>query len=88
MQKAGQIPAAYIEQYSGRVPLVHLKDMTARCRQTFAPVGTGSVDFTPIFAAAEAGGAQWYIVEQDRAVGSAIEAARTSWNNLRAMGKL
>jgi sugar phosphate isomerase/epimerase len=88
MQKAGRDPAAYIEKYSGRVPLVHLKDMTNDAAQTFAPVGTGSVDFAPIFAAAERGGVQWYIVEQDRAEGSAIEAARTSWHNLRAMGKI
>lgn len=88
LQKAGRDAAEYIEKHSGRVPLVHLKDMTADAEQTFAPVGTGSVDFAPIFAAAERGGAQWYIVEQDRADGSAIEAARTSWNNLRAMGKI
>jgi sugar phosphate isomerase/epimerase len=88
LQKAGRDPATYIEKYSGRVPLVHLKDMTADAAQTFAPVGTGSVDFAPLFAAAERGGVRWYIVEQDRAEGSAIEAARTSWSNLRAMGKL
>lgn len=88
VQKAGRDPAAYIEKYSGRVPIVHLKDMTADAAQTFAPVGTGSVDFAPLFAAAERGGVQWYIVEQDRAEGSAIEAARTSWTNLRAMGKI
>lgn len=88
VQKAGRDPAAYIEKYAGRVPLVHVKDMTNDAEQTFAPVGTGSVDFAPIFAAAERGGVRWYIVEQDRAVGSAIEAARTSWDNLRAMGKV
>ena len=87
-QKAGRDPAAILAAYAGRVPLVHLKDMTADASQTFAPVGTGAVDFVPIFAAAEAGGAQWYIVEQDRAEGSAIAAARTSWQNLRAMGKI
>ena len=88
VQKAGHDPAALLHSYAGRVPLVHLKDMTADAEQTFAPVGTGSVDFAPIFAAAEQGGVQWYIVEQDRAEGSAIEAARTSWQNLRAMGKI
>lgn len=87
-QKAGHDPAALLAQYAGRVPLVHLKDMTADAEQTFAPVGAGSVDFAPIFAAAERGGIQWYIVEQDKAEGSAIAAARTSWENLRAMGKL
>jgi sugar phosphate isomerase/epimerase len=88
VQKAGHDPAEYIQKYSGRVPLVHLKDMTADAEQTFAPVGTGSVDFAPLFAAAERGGVRWYIVEQDRAEGSAVEAARTSWSNLRAMGKI
>jgi sugar phosphate isomerase/epimerase len=85
--KAGYDPAMYLQRYAGRVPLVHLKDITRDDRQTFAPVGTGSIDFEPIFTAAEQAGAEWYIVEQDRADGSAIEAARTSLNNLRAMGK-
>jgi sugar phosphate isomerase/epimerase len=85
--KAGHDPAMYLERYAGRVPLVHLKDITKDERETFAPVGEGSVDFTPIFAAAEQAGTAWYIVEQDRADGSSIEAARTSLNNLRALGK-
>jgi sugar phosphate isomerase/epimerase len=88
LQKAGRDPAAYIEKYSLRVPLLHLKDMTPDAEQTFAPVGTGTVDFAPIFAAAERGGVAWYIVEQDRAVGSAIDAARTSFENLKRMGKV
>ena len=87
VQKAGKHPTVLLETYAGRVPLVHLKDMTADAEQTFAPVGTGSVDFAPIFAAAEQGGVQWYIVEQDRAEGSAIDAARTSLTNLKQMGK-
>ncbi len=87
-QKAGHDPAALLERYAGRIPLVHLKDMTADAEATFAPVGTGSVNFAPLFAAAERGGVRWYIVEQDRAVGSAIEAARTSFENLKQMGKM
>ncbi len=86
-QKAGRDPAALIAQYADRLHLVHLKDMTADAAQTFAPVGTGSVDFGPIFSAAERANVAWYIVEQDRAEGSAIDAARTSFLNLQAMGK-
>lgn len=86
-QKAGHDPAAMLARYIGRVALLHLKDMTADAEQTFAPVGTGSVDFAPLFAAAERGGVHWYIVEQDRAEGSAIDAARTSFENLKQMGK-
>lgn len=85
--KAGQDPAAYLDRFAGRVPLVHLKDITRDARATYAPVGTGTVDFAPIFAAAERGGAAWYVVEQDQADGSTIEAARASFDNLRAMGK-
>ncbi len=88
VQKAGRDPAALLAQYAGRVPLLHLKDMTADAEATFAPVGTGSVDFAPLFDAAEQGGVRWYIVEQDRAEGSAIEAARTSFENLKRMGKI
>ena len=88
VQKAGQNPTAVLETYTGRVLLLHLKDMTADAEQTFAPVGTGSVNFAPIFVAAEQGGVQWYIVEQDRAEGSAIDAARTSFANLKQMGKI
>ncbi len=87
-QKAGHDPAALLAKYAGRVPLVHLKDMTADTEQTFAPVGAGSVDFAPIFAAAEQGGVRWYIVEQDKADDSAITAARTSFENLKQMGKM
>lgn len=85
--KAGQDPAAFLDRYAGRVPLLHLKDITRDARATFAPIGAGAVDFTPIFAAAERGGVAWYVVEQDRADGPALDAARTSLDNLRAMGK-
>lgn len=86
--KAGQDPAEYLAQQAGRMPLVHLKDMTTDERHTYAPVGTGSVQFSPVFTAAEHGGVTWYIVEQDQADGSSIEAARTSYGNLKAMGKV
>jgi len=46
------------------------------------------VDFAPIFSAAETGGVAWYIVEQDKSDGSALDDARTSFANLKAMGKI
>lgn len=84
----GQDPAAYIRKYSGRCPLVHIKDMAATEDRTFAPIGTGVVDFKAIFSAAEDGGAEWYIVEQDRCEGPCMDAARTSLENLRRWEKL
>ena len=88
VQKSGRDPVAYLDRLAGRVPLVHLKDITRDERATFAPVGTGTIAFDPIFASAERGGAAWYIIEQDQSDGPAIEAAGTSWQNLQQMGKV
>lgn len=88
IQKGGSNPADYIRQYAGRAPLIHVKDMTRDDRQTFAEVGTGSLDWPAIFEAAEAGGARAYIVEQDVCPGDPLNSARISLENLRKMGKL
>jgi sugar phosphate isomerase/epimerase len=82
---AGVDPAGYLRQRAGRVPLVHLKDMAAD--RSFAEGGDGTLDFAAIFAAAEEGGALWYIVEHDQPAMPALESARRSLQNLRTMGK-
>lgn len=89
VQYAGESPAELIEAHSGRFPLIHLKDMTAGEgeQRTFAEVGEGILDFEPIFRAAEANGAAWYIVEQDRCAGPSLESARISLQNLKKWGK-
>src|SRR5881227_3820783 len=61
---AGADPAAYLRRRSGRVPLIHLKDMAAD--RSFADVGDGALDLPEIFRAAEDGGARWYVVENHR----------------------
>lgn len=86
-QKAGLDPAAYLRKYAGRCPLVHLKDMTADASRTFAEVGEGTMDWPAIFAAAEAGGARWYIVEQDTCRRAPLESVAISLRNLKAMEK-
>ena len=85
--RAGEDPAAYIEKYSGRVPIVHLKDMADDENRSFAEVGEGIIDLEPIFAAAEANGVEWYIVEQDICQRPPLESAKLSLENLRRMGK-
>jgi sugar phosphate isomerase/epimerase len=55
------------------VPLIHLKDMAAD--RSFAEVGDGTLDFAAIFAAAEEGGARWYIVEHHQPAMPALESA-------------
>jgi sugar phosphate isomerase/epimerase len=69
-------------------PIIHLKDLDPKRDPSFAEVGAGIIDFDPIFAASEAGGAEWYVVEQDRCPGPALESARISLEALRRFGKL
>ncbi|HHX44877.1 MAG TPA: sugar phosphate isomerase/epimerase [Chloroflexi bacterium] len=89
VRHAGLDPAAFLREHAGRFALVHLKDMTPEGSEghTFAEVGEGVIDFGPIFAASEAQGVEWYIVEQDRCARPTFESARMSLENLRAWGK-
>ncbi len=87
VQYAGYDPEALIRQYSGRVPLVHLKDMTKGTPPTFAEIGEGIMDFKPIFKASEASGVKWYIVEQDKCERPPLESVQMSWCNLGGMLK-
>lgn len=77
-KKGGVDPAAYVLKYTGRVPLVHAKDMTAEEPHTFAECGRGIQDWPAIFAAGAKAGIQWYIVEQDTCPVDSLESARIS----------
>lgn len=88
VKKAGLDPVAYLNQYPGRTPLIHLKDMTGDERATFAEVGEGVMDFGAIFGAAEQAGAVCYVVEQDVCERPALESARISFDNLVGMGMI
>ncbi len=80
----GEDPAGYIKQWSGRVPLIHLKDMSPTEPPTFAEVGTGTLNWLSIFEAAETSQTQWYIVEQDTCPGNPFDSLTLSLQNLRA----
>jgi sugar phosphate isomerase/epimerase len=84
-EHAGVDPVEYIKKYSGRCPLIHLKDMEAGEEKFFAEVGNGIMDMKGIVKAAKAAGAKWLIVEQDRCRRPAIESARMSFENLKKM---
>jgi len=87
VKKGGEEPAAYMRKYAGRVPLLHLKDMTGDADGKFAEVGEGVMDFPAIFAAAPEAGAKFYIVEQDQCYNhSPLESVAISFRNLQKMG--
>jgi len=62
--KAGKDPVAMFKQHPGRFPLWHVKDLDAS-RENILPVGSGTIDFKPIFAAAKIAGMQHFFVEHD-----------------------
>lgn len=80
--KGGQDPLSYIQPYKGRMPIIHLKDMTTDEAETFAEVGTGSIDFLPILKWGEQHGIEWYVVEQDVCKGAPMESLQISIANL------
>ncbi|MDN3583318.1 sugar phosphate isomerase/epimerase family protein [Mucilaginibacter flavus] len=62
--KGGKNPVEMFKQHPGRFPLWHVKDLDAE-RKTILPVGSGTIDFKPIFAAAKSAGMQHFFVEHD-----------------------
>lgn len=59
----GQDPAALLERYAGRVPVIHMKDMTAGGE--FAEIGEGVVDMQACTRAAGDAGTEWLVYEHD-----------------------
>ncbi|MBO9620388.1 MAG: sugar phosphate isomerase/epimerase, partial [Niabella sp.] len=68
---AGQDPIAWLKKYNGRFRLCHIKDRKKGVPPTKGEpnlsviVGTGSINFKKILAAARAEGMKHYIVEQE-----------------------
>ncbi|MEK3883681.1 sugar phosphate isomerase/epimerase [Paenibacillus sp. PL2-23] len=85
LQKGGFQPLEYMKKYAARMPILHLKDMTADEEQTFAPLGTGCIDFEPIIRWGEASGVEWYVVEQDQCRTSPLACIRTSYAHLSGL---
>lgn len=89
---AGESPVAYIEKYSGRTPVVHLKDFVCKELRNrdgfeFRPVGHGVQDFPSIIEASKKSGAKAFIVEQDMSYGmTSLEAIRQSREYLKSLG--
>lgn len=62
--KGGKNPVEMFRKHPGRFPLWHVKDLDAG-RQNILPVGSGTIDFKPIFAAASSAGMKHFFVEHD-----------------------
>lgn len=80
LQYGGVDPAAWIRRLAGRVPLVHVKDMTTRDgHPAQAEVGEGDLDWPRIFSACRDSGTEWLIVEQDESSREPVESLAISY---------
>lgn len=65
VRKAGASSLDLFAKYPGRFPYWHVKDMDNTADKFFTEVGSGVIDWTPIFNAKEQSGMEYFFVEQD-----------------------
>jgi sugar phosphate isomerase/epimerase len=97
---AGVDPLALFKAHPGRFELWHVKDVfglkkvnpslgpNARVSSmALVPVGSGHIDWKPVFAQAQLAGLKHFCIEQDNAAawGDSMAAARVSYQSLAAM---
>lgn len=78
VQHGGESPSDYIRKYSGRIRLLHVKDMADDEDRSFAEVGSGILDWPDIHRAAIEAGVAWFCVEQDVCKRDPLESAAMS----------
>jgi len=89
VQAGGGDPAEWIRKVSGRMPVLHLKDMVIGPERDvrMAEVGEGNLNWPAILTAAKDAGVEWYCVEQDNCYDrDPFESLKISLDNLHAMG--
>jgi sugar phosphate isomerase/epimerase len=73
---AGQNPVPFLKKYPKRIVMLHVKDFKDN-KPPSVPLGTGSIDYAPIFAAAKGAQVRHVFVEQEESVGPMIDALAT-----------
>ncbi len=87
IQAGGAEILSWIEKLEGRLPCVHLKDMSVNgMTPKMAPVLEGSIDFSKLIPAFEKAGTKYLLVEQDVCEGSPFVCLKKSYDNLSALG--
>lgn len=81
---AGLNPERVVERCSGRLPVIHVKDMEmVGSEAVMAPVGEGNLDWTNLIPACAAAGTQWLTVEQDEYRRDPFDCLKSSLEFLR-----
>jgi sugar phosphate isomerase/epimerase len=89
--QAGEDPIAMIHKYGDRLQTLHFKDRkpnvpisaTPGAPAHFTEVGTGTIDFKAIWAAASALQIPYFFVEQDQTEIPPLESIKISYDNLK-----
>ncbi|MEX1015939.1 MAG: sugar phosphate isomerase/epimerase [Phycisphaeraceae bacterium] len=84
----GADPAAWIRKCKGRIPAVHVKDITIMPdrEHKMCEVGVGNLNWPAIMDACKDAGVQWYLIERDNGDLDPFESLKISLDNLHAMG--
>jgi sugar phosphate isomerase/epimerase len=84
VQHAGIDPAKLLTRCAGRIPVIHVKDKEVVPDEgpVFAPIGEGNLDWKEIIQAGDAGGVEWYVVEQDTCRRDPFDCLRSSFDYL------
>lgn len=85
---AGADPAAWIRRCAGRIPAVHVKDITITPDRNhkMCEVGSGNLNWPDILAACKASGVKWYLIERDDGDLDPFDSLKISLDNLNEMG--
>jgi len=85
VQAGGADPSAWLKKLTGRVNVVHFKDMAyAGDQQLMAEVMEGNLNWCAIFEACKVAGVKYAMVEQDNCYGKdPFECLAVSYNNLK-----
>jgi sugar phosphate isomerase/epimerase len=76
----------WVKKLAGRQPFIHLKDygFTPENKHIWCEIGAGNLPFDRIIAEAEAGGCEWFIVEQDTCPGDPFASLKQSFDYIKA----
>lgn len=82
---AGLDPVEYFNKYPGRFEQWHVKDMDRSDKNKNSIIGSGTIDFKPIFAKAKVSGMKHFYVEQESFTGAPIDAVEASAKYLKSI---
>lgn len=88
---AGKDPIAYLTQYTGRISMLHIKDLKPPVagklpgERVSTILGKGTIDYKPIFAAAKNANIKHYFVEQETFDGDMMQELTADYQYLHAM---